>query len=305
MSDLNRQTLYLQRWHGYWRVRKPVPKLLIPIIGKGQYLTRSLRTANFNEAKRLAPAVLAEFNNIIEQARLRFERAACRDATLRELAHLDTLNHDQLLRQSPSVLDNLFQRFDLDPRRAPRTGRKSYRFPRSSRSGRKSGRSAGAPAMRATCAISGRSHGDHHWVKHIYRIKSRRYRPGERGREQMGETGSSELVRPTLIAAAPPSAARRRRGIVLDRYFTRVAILPTFVVMLGVFGMPLAVLALSQFHRLGAEPGPVQRRLCRAGELSGPAERSGLHSAASASPSSTRRPRWQRKWYSALVSRCC
>jgi multiple sugar transport system permease protein len=27
---------------------------------------------------------------------------------------------------------------------------------------------------------------------------------------------------------------------VLDRYFTRVAILPTFVVMLGVFGMPLA-----------------------------------------------------------------
>ena len=78
------QTLYLQRWHGYWRVRKPVPKLLIPIIGKGQYLTRSLRTANFNEAKRLAPAVLAEFNNIIEQARLRVERAACRDATLAE-----------------------------------------------------------------------------------------------------------------------------------------------------------------------------------------------------------------------------
>jgi hypothetical protein len=56
-----------------------------------QYLTRSLKTANFNEEKRLAPAVLAEFNNIIEQARLHFERAAGRDATLAELAHLDTL----------------------------------------------------------------------------------------------------------------------------------------------------------------------------------------------------------------------
>jgi multiple sugar transport system permease protein len=56
----------------------------------------------------------------------------------------------------------------------------------------------------------------------------------------MEETGSSELVRPALIAAGPPSALWRRRGIVLDRYFTRVAILPTFVVMLGVFGMPLA-----------------------------------------------------------------
>ena len=88
-------------------IRKPVPKLLIPIIGKGQYLTRSLKTANFNEAKRLAPAVLAEFNNIIEQARLRFERAACRDATLAELARLDTLSSDELMRQSPAVLDNL------------------------------------------------------------------------------------------------------------------------------------------------------------------------------------------------------
>ena len=111
---MNRQTLYLQLWHGYWRVRKPVPKLLIPIIGQGEYLTRSLQTANFNEAKRLAPAVLAEFNNIIEQARLRFERAACRDATLAELAHLDTLSSDQLLRQSPAVLDNLFERLDLN-----------------------------------------------------------------------------------------------------------------------------------------------------------------------------------------------
>src|SRR5499427_10051052 len=56
------------------------------------------------------------------------------------------------------------------------------------------------------------------------------------------ETGGSELARPALIAsaAAPPRAAWRARGIALDRYFTRVAIFPTFLVMLGVFGMPLA-----------------------------------------------------------------
>jgi hypothetical protein len=36
-----KQTLYLQMWHGYWRVREPVPKLLIPVINRGQYLARS------------------------------------------------------------------------------------------------------------------------------------------------------------------------------------------------------------------------------------------------------------------------
>jgi hypothetical protein len=81
-----------------------------------------------NEAKRLAPAVLAEFNNIIEQARLRFERAACRDATLAEPAHLDTLSSDQLLRQSPAVLDNLFERLDLNPPQAVANGSKVMPF---------------------------------------------------------------------------------------------------------------------------------------------------------------------------------
>src|SRR5215831_14646481 len=56
----------------------------------------------------------------------------------------------------------------------------------------------------------------------------------------MGEFGGSELARHARIAAAPARVAWRRRGIVFDRYFTRVAILPTFAVMLGVFGMPLA-----------------------------------------------------------------
>ena len=72
--------------------------------------------------------MLADFNNIIEQARLRFERAACRDATLAELAHLDTLGSDQLLRQSPAVLDNLFERLDLDPPQAPAKASKVVPF---------------------------------------------------------------------------------------------------------------------------------------------------------------------------------
>jgi Phage integrase, N-terminal SAM-like domain len=72
--------------------------------------------------------VLAEFNNIIEQARLRFARAACREATLAELAHLDTLSSDQLLRQSPAVLDNLFERLDLNPPQAVANGSKVVPF---------------------------------------------------------------------------------------------------------------------------------------------------------------------------------
>ena len=47
---------------------------------------------------------------------------------LAELAHLDTLGSDQLLRQSPAVLDNLFERLDLDPPQAPAKGSKVVPF---------------------------------------------------------------------------------------------------------------------------------------------------------------------------------
>jgi multiple sugar transport system permease protein len=73
----------------------------------------------------------------------------------------------------------------------------------------------------------------------------------------MGKTGGSELAPPALIAAASPGAAWRRRDIVLDRFFTRVAILPTFVVMLGVFGMPLA--GIVNLSRGGMLPRSVAR----------------------------------------------
>ena len=79
----------------------------------------------------------------------------------------------------------------------------------------------------------------------------------------MAETGGSELVRPALMAAAPPRTVWRRRGIGLDRYFTRVAILPTFAVMLGVFGMPLAFSFYLSFT------GYAQGQGCSAAAMSG------------------------------------
>ena len=52
------------------------------------------------------------------------------------------------------------------------------------------------------------------------------------------------------------------------------------------------VLLLSQLHRICAGPGAVQRRLCRAGELSGPADRSGIHRRVGR-PLATRPLRWR------------
>jgi multiple sugar transport system permease protein len=56
----------------------------------------------------------------------------------------------------------------------------------------------------------------------------------------MGEGGVSELVQPALLVPVRPRAAWGLGGTLLDRHFTRIAVLPTFVVMLGIFGMPLA-----------------------------------------------------------------
>jgi integrase len=59
---------YLQFWHGNWRVRRPIPKHLQPIIGRGACLTRSLGTGNRTEANRLAIPVLNEFAEMISLA---------------------------------------------------------------------------------------------------------------------------------------------------------------------------------------------------------------------------------------------
>jgi hypothetical protein len=59
---------YMQLHHGLWRVRKPVPKSVQAIIGRGVYLTRSLGTSNRAEANRPAVPVIAEFDEMIQLA---------------------------------------------------------------------------------------------------------------------------------------------------------------------------------------------------------------------------------------------
>jgi integrase len=59
---------HVQFWHGTYRVRKPIPKALQAAVGRGQYLTRSLGTADPREADKRAPAVLAEFQAILDRA---------------------------------------------------------------------------------------------------------------------------------------------------------------------------------------------------------------------------------------------
>lgn len=59
---------YLQLWKGNWRVRKPIPKSVQAVIGRGQYLTRALGTPERAEADRLAIPVIAKFQDIIERA---------------------------------------------------------------------------------------------------------------------------------------------------------------------------------------------------------------------------------------------
>ena len=59
---------HVQLWHGSYRVRKPIPKALQAVVRRGQYLTRSLGTADPREADKRAPAVLAEFQAILDRA---------------------------------------------------------------------------------------------------------------------------------------------------------------------------------------------------------------------------------------------
>ena len=52
---------HVQFWHGTYRVRKPVPRALQAILGRGAYLTESLRTADERESDKRALPVLAKF----------------------------------------------------------------------------------------------------------------------------------------------------------------------------------------------------------------------------------------------------
>ena len=61
---------YLQRWKGKWRVRKPIPKSVQAVLGRGQYLTRGLHTADRTEADRLSIPIIAEFDEMIRLAEI-------------------------------------------------------------------------------------------------------------------------------------------------------------------------------------------------------------------------------------------
>ena len=56
----------------------------------------------------------------------------------------------------------------------------------------------------------------------------------------MGGSLSDQIAQLAPVVAAPPRPVGKWARFSLDRYFTRAAVLPTFVVMLCVFGMPLA-----------------------------------------------------------------
>ncbi|MSO99660.1 MAG: sugar ABC transporter permease [Acetobacteraceae bacterium] len=56
----------------------------------------------------------------------------------------------------------------------------------------------------------------------------------------MGGTRFGQIAQPAPVVTSPARLGWRLGGVSLDRYFTRIAVFPTFLVMLGVFGMPLA-----------------------------------------------------------------
>ncbi len=75
----------------------------------------------------------------------------------------------------------------------------------------------------------------------------------------MGESGSATQrgVMPLTVAGT----ARRPLRFSLDRYFTRLAILPTFVVMLGIFGIPLLYSLYLSFTGWNMQQGLFSGRL--------------------------------------------
>ena len=55
----------------------------------------------------------------------------------------------------------------------------------------------------------------------------------------MGKGGGSEVVWPAVSVPNTWVSVWRTRQVLLDRYFVPTAVLPTFLLMLCVFGLPL------------------------------------------------------------------
>src|SRR5215469_4446038 len=84
---------------------------------------------------------------------------------------------------------------------------------------------------------------------------------------------SRDVARPAMVGVrAAHRGAWAVRRFSLDRAFTAIAVLPTARHLRH----PIIVLAVPELYRLGAGPGAAGWPLCRPGELSGPADRSGV-----------------------------
>jgi hypothetical protein len=88
---------HLQFWHGSWRVRQPVLKALQAIIGRGAYLTESLRTPDLREAERRALPVLAKFRAMLDDAQAALDQQQQRRRAFDDLAGLDHLPVENLI----------------------------------------------------------------------------------------------------------------------------------------------------------------------------------------------------------------
>jgi hypothetical protein len=88
---------HLQFWHGSWRVTQPVPKALQAIIGRGAYLTESLRTPDPREAERRALPVLLKHQGILDAAQTKLDQQQQRKRAFGEVAALNDMPVEELI----------------------------------------------------------------------------------------------------------------------------------------------------------------------------------------------------------------
>jgi hypothetical protein len=109
---------HVQFWHGTYRVRKPVPRALQAIFGRGAYLTESLRTADERESDKRALPVLAKFQAMLDDAQSAWELEQRRSTARANLTALDHQSMEQLIchpRCAASVLTRFQEAVGVEP----------------------------------------------------------------------------------------------------------------------------------------------------------------------------------------------
>ncbi len=108
----------VQFWHGTYRVRKPIPKALQAIIGRGAYLTESLRTADERESDKRALPVLATFQAMLDKGQVAWELEQRRSIACADLSALDRQPIERLIchpRHAASVLTRFQEAVGVEP----------------------------------------------------------------------------------------------------------------------------------------------------------------------------------------------